>query len=88
MLESSLYDDVVDRVLESEELWRIVNRIAQSPEVMSAIIAGSASLAGDVADEVRRRTIVAGDDVAERIARRLLRRRARDRGGADSADAT
>jgi hypothetical protein len=87
VLESTLYDDVVDRVLESEELWRIVNEIAKSPEVMSAITAGSASLAGEVADQVRRRTIVA-DDVAERIARRILRRTPRGRGGAGSADAT
>jgi hypothetical protein len=71
--EGPLYDEVVTRVLASEELWRLVDEIAHSPEVMEAITAGSASLAGEVADQVRRRTIVA-DDVAERIARKVLRR--------------
>ena len=60
-------------MLASAELWRLVDEIAHSPEVMEAITAGSASLAGEVADQVRRRTIVA-DDVAERIARKVLRR--------------
>jgi hypothetical protein len=73
LLESSLYEEVIDRVLASEELWLLVDRIAQSPEVMSAITAGSASLANEMAGQVRRRTVVA-DDVTERIARRLLRR--------------
>jgi hypothetical protein len=71
--EGPLYDDVIDRVLSSQELWRLVEEIAHSPEVMDAIAAGSASLAGEVADQVRRRTIVA-DDVAERITRKVLRR--------------
>ncbi len=71
--EGPLYDDVVNRVLESAELWRLVAEIAQSPEVLEAIAAGSASLAGEVAHQVRRRTIVA-DDVAERVARKVLRR--------------
>jgi hypothetical protein len=71
--DSPLYDDLVDRVLESEELWRVVARIARSPEVIEAVTAGSASLAGEMADQVRRRTITA-DDVAERVARRVLRR--------------
>ena len=71
--EGPLYDDVINRVLASEELWHLVNEIAHSPEVMEAIAAGSASLAGEVADQVRRRTIVV-DDVAERITRKLLRR--------------
>jgi hypothetical protein len=54
---------------------------------MNAITAGSAGLAGEVADQVRRRTVVA-DDVAERIARRLLRRAPRERGGDGSTDAS
>ena len=40
---------------------------------MEAITAGSASMAGEMADQVRRRTIVA-DDLAERVARKVLRR--------------
>jgi hypothetical protein len=77
VLDSNFYEALIEQVLESEELWVLVERIAHSPEVMDAISAGSASLAGDVADQVRRRTIVA-DDLAERIARGLLRRRPRD----------
>jgi hypothetical protein len=73
VLDSDFYDELIDRILDSEELWRLVGQIANSPEVMDAIGAGSASLAGDVADQVRRRTIVA-DDLAERIARGILRR--------------
>ena len=71
--EGPLYEDVITRVLASEELWRLVDEISHSPEVMEAIAAGSASLAGEVADQVRRRTIVA-DDFAERVARKVLRR--------------
>ena len=76
--EGPLYDEVVNRVLASAELWRLVDEIAHSPEVLEAITAGSASMAGEMADQVRRRTIVA-DDVAERVARRVLRRSQRKR---------
>ena len=48
-----------------------MEEIAHSPEVMEAISAGSASLVGEMADQVRRRTIIA-DDLAERVARRVL----------------
>jgi hypothetical protein len=54
---------------------------------MNAITAGSAGLASEMADQVRRRTVVA-DDMAERIARRLLRRAQRERGGDGSTDAS
>jgi hypothetical protein len=83
VIDSSFYEDVVDRVLESEELWRIVDEIARSPEVLAAISAGSAGLANEMAGQVRRRTIVA-DDIAERIARRLLRRGPRPPEGGSS----
>jgi DNA-binding TFAR19-related protein (PDSD5 family) len=73
VLDSDFYETLIDQILQSEELWRLVEQIAHSPEVMEAISAGSASLAGEVADQVRRRTIVA-DDLAERIARGVLRR--------------
>jgi hypothetical protein len=84
VLESSLYDEVIDRVLASQELWRIVEEIAHSPEVLDAISAGSASLANEMAGQVRRRT-VAADEVAERIARRLLRRAPRPPGSGSSS---
>jgi hypothetical protein len=63
----------LERMLESEDLWRIVDRIASSPEVLNAIASASAGLTGVVADEARRRTVTA-DEFAERIARRVLRR--------------
>jgi hypothetical protein len=78
VLESRFYDDAVDRVLESDELWRIVYRISHSPEVTSAITSSSSNLAGEVADQVRRRTEIA-DEVAERIMGGLLRRVPRNR---------
>jgi hypothetical protein len=34
------------RVLESDELWRVVYRISHSPEVTSAITSSSSNLAG------------------------------------------
>jgi DNA-binding TFAR19-related protein (PDSD5 family) len=76
VFDSAFYEALIDQILESEELWRLVERIAHSPEVLDAISAGSASLAGDVAEQVQRRTIAA-DDLAERIARGVLRRRRR-----------
>jgi hypothetical protein len=68
----------VERVLESEQLWLLVDRIANSPEVLNAIASTSVGLTGVVADEARRRTITA-DEFAERLARRLLRRAPRER---------
>ncbi len=67
----------IERLLESEDLWRIVDRIAKSPEVLNAIASASAGLTGVVADEARRHTVSA-DEFAERIARRVLRRPPRE----------
>jgi hypothetical protein len=81
LLEDVLASDrskrVVERVLESEQLWLLVERIANSPEVLNAIASTSVGLTGVVADEARRRTVTA-DEFAERIARRLLRRAPRE----------
>lgn len=63
----------IERALDSQELWRLVDRIANSPEVLNAIASASVGLTGVVADEARRRTVTA-DEFAERIARRVLRR--------------
>ena len=73
---SRLFDQLVVRLLESEELWMLVDEIAQSPAVTDAITQQSLGFADEVADEVNVRTRRA-DAIAERIARRLLRRRAR-----------
>ena len=77
LLGSPRSERVIERILESEVLWTLVDRIANSAEVLDAITSTSAGLAGEVAGEARRRT-VAADDVAERIARRLLRRAPRE----------
>jgi hypothetical protein len=74
LLESPALDRVVDDLLASDQLRRIVAHVAASPEVREALAAQSAGLAGDLADGVRARTATA-DDRAERVARRLLRRR-------------
>lgn len=63
----------IDRVLESPELWELVDRVANSPEVLDAIASASVGLTNVVADEARRRTVTA-DEFAERFARRILRR--------------
>jgi len=67
----------IERVLESDELWRLVDRIANSPEVLDAVASATVGLTGVVADEARRRTVTA-DEFAERVARRVLRRAPRE----------
>ena len=74
VMESRLVADLTDHVVHSVELQRVVSAVSQSPELRSAIAESSASLAGEVADQVRAKTVVA-DDRAERVARRLLRRK-------------
>jgi len=74
VMESRLIADLTDHVVHSAELQRVVSAVSQSPELRSAIAESSASLAGEVADQVRAKTVVA-DDRAERVARRLLRRK-------------
>jgi hypothetical protein len=71
-----LLDQFVERLLESEELWVLVDEIAQSPAVSEAITQQSLGFADEIADEVNHRTRRA-DAIAERVARRLVRRRAR-----------
>lgn len=74
VMESRLVENLTDHVIESDELKRVISAVSQSPVVRSAIAESSASMAGELADQVRARTVVA-DDKAERVARRLLRRR-------------
>jgi hypothetical protein len=71
---AELADLLVNRVLESEELWLIVDRVAQSPAVTTVITQQGAGFANQMADEVAERSRRA-DDRLERRARRLLRRR-------------
>jgi len=67
----------IERALDSPELWKLVDRIANSPEVLNAIASASVGLTNVVADEARRRTATA-DELAERIARRVLGRAPRE----------
>jgi hypothetical protein len=71
--ESQLLDTIVDRLLESEELWLMVEEIAGSPAVTEAIGQQSIGFADQVAGQVRIRSQRA-DEGLERVARRLLRR--------------
>jgi len=73
--ESELLDTIVGRLLESEELWLMVDEIARSPAVTEAIGQQSVGFADQVAGQVRIRSQRA-DDRVESIARRVLRRRA------------
>jgi hypothetical protein len=76
-LSSERTSRVLERALESDDLWRIVDRIANSPEVLGAIASATVGLSGVVADEARKRTVTA-DEFAERVTRRLLRRAPRE----------
>lgn len=73
LITRELVDDVVARVLESEELWLVVDEVARSPAVTDAITQQSMGFADQVAGVVRGRSLRA-DDRLERVARRLLRR--------------
>jgi hypothetical protein len=73
VLESRLVDEAVRRVLDGEELWLVVDEIAQSPAVTDAIARQSVSFADQVAGQVRDRSRSA-DARLERAARRVLRR--------------
>jgi hypothetical protein len=72
-LDSPAMDRLVERLLESDELWLIVDEIAQSPAVTEAITRQSVGFADQVAGQVRDRSRSA-DARLERAARRMLRR--------------
>jgi uncharacterized RDD family membrane protein YckC len=84
-LDSEMVDEVWRRMLASEETQRLVERIAEAPELRAAISAQSVGFIEDVghtiADSTRRL-----DDVVERIVRRIFFRPQRtepsDRAGA------
>lgn len=73
-VDSRLVDAVTDQLLESEELWLLVEEIARSPAVTEAISHQSMGFADQVAGELRSRSVRA-DARVEQAARRLLRRR-------------
>src|SRR6478672_11382406 len=86
-LDSEMVDEVWRRLLASDETQKLVERIAEAPELRAAISAQSAGLIKDIghtiADATRRL-----DSVVERVARRIFFRPQRplptDRAGAVS----
>jgi hypothetical protein len=68
-----LIDETVTRLLESEELWVLVDSIAKSPAVTEAIARQSVGFADQVAGEVRARSHRI-DMRLEQAARRIARR--------------
>jgi uncharacterized RDD family membrane protein YckC len=76
-LDSELVDEVWRRLLASDEAQRLVERIAEAPEIRAAISAQSMGLIEDVGHTIgngARRL----DDVLERVVRRIFFRRRRE----------
>lgn len=73
ILDSELVDHVWDRLLASDEAQKLVERIAEAPEVRAAIASQGVGLLDDIGRQVRR---IAGhlDDAIERTVRRLIGR--------------
>jgi hypothetical protein len=71
--EGRVVDEAVTRLIESEDLWILVNVIAQSPAVTDAIARQSVGFADQVAGGVRKASRQA-DSRLEQAARRALRR--------------
>ncbi len=71
--DSGLFDRLVDRLLASDGLWRLVDEIASSPAVMAAVSQQGLGFADQVGDSVRARSRKA-DRRLERAADRLMRR--------------
>jgi hypothetical protein len=80
---SRLLDEAVVRLLESDDLWLLVEEIVRSPTVATAIAEQSAGFADQVAGGVRARSRTA-DAWLEQRARRMLRRRPVTESGADT----
>jgi hypothetical protein len=74
VMESRMVDDITTRLLASEEMQQVLEYVTSSPELRAVLRRQTVGLADDVAVGVRSRTVVA-DDVAERFALGLLKRR-------------
>jgi uncharacterized RDD family membrane protein YckC len=72
-LDSELVDTVWQRLLASDEAQKLVERIAEAPEVRAAIAAQGVGFLDDIRRQIGK-IARAADDVIERIARRLTRR--------------
>ncbi len=78
-LDSEMVDEVWRRLLASDEAQKLVERIAEAPEIRAAISAQSVGLIEDVGHTIGNATRRL-DAVVERIARRIFfRRRAASR---------
>lgn len=71
--DSGLFDHLLDRLLESDGLWRMIDVIAASPAVRAAVSQQGLGFADQVGEAVRRRSRRA-DRRLERAADRLSRR--------------
>jgi hypothetical protein len=81
--DSSLFDEVVIRLLESRQLWLLVEEIAHSPSVTAAVTQQGFGFADQVSEQLRTRSCNA-DNWLERVAARLSRQHLGDsssRGG-------
>lgn len=84
--DSGMFDRLIERLLESEALWYLVDEIAQSPSVMAAVSQQGLTFADQVGDQMRDRSSRA-DDWLERAARRVIHRRNRSAPDAPEAPA-
>lgn len=75
-LDSELVDEVWRRLLASDETQRLVERIAEAPELRAAISAQSVGMIEDVGHTIGNGTRSA-DDAVERVARRIFFRKRR-----------
>jgi uncharacterized RDD family membrane protein YckC len=75
-LDSELFDRLWERLLASDEAQKLVERIAEAPEVRAAVAAQGVGLLEDLGRQLR---LIARrlDDVLERVARAIFRRRQR-----------
>jgi hypothetical protein len=76
VLDSHLVAVTAQRLGESDEVLLVAGSVARSPVVREALQVQSTGLANELAEETRRRTARV-DEVLERAARRLLKRRRR-----------
>ena len=74
VFDSAVFDHVVDRLLASDAMWRLIDDVATSPAVLAAVSQQGLGFADQIGEDVRRRSRRA-DDWLERAARGLVRRR-------------
>jgi hypothetical protein len=84
-IEGQLLNEAVERLLQSDELWLMVDEIARSPSVTEAITRQSASFVDEVAGGVRVRSRRA-DDLVESRVRRAFRRKQRAQADGDGSE--